>query len=84
MTSRAKWLSLLEQPFEGAVQPPGLSRKVSDEYTVPVCRVHHRDLHGYGDEASWWAGISIDPQPIALERWQRSRVSELSVSARAQ
>ena len=37
-------------------QPRALGRKVSDEYTVPVCRVHHRDLHGYGDEASWWAG----------------------------
>ena len=34
-------------------QPRALGRKVSDEYTVPVCRVHHRDLHGYGDEASW-------------------------------
>jgi hypothetical protein len=29
-----------------------LGRKVSDEYTVPVCRLHHRDLHSYGDEAS--------------------------------
>ena len=37
-------------------QPHALGRKVSDEYTVPVCRLHHRDLHGYGDEASWWAG----------------------------
>ncbi len=42
-------------------QPRALGRKVSDEYTVPICRVHHRDLHGYGDEASWWAGIDIDP-----------------------
>jgi ERF superfamily len=37
-------------------QPRALSRKVSDEYTVPVCRVHHRELHRYGDEASWWVG----------------------------
>jgi hypothetical protein len=56
-------------------QPRALSRKVSDEYTVPVCRLHHRDLHGYGDEASWWAGIGIDPLPIALELWQRSRLT---------
>ena len=42
-------------------QPRALGRKVSDEYTVPVCRLHHRDLHGYGDEASWWAGVGIDP-----------------------
>jgi hypothetical protein len=32
----------------------------------------HRDLHSYGDEASWWAGVSIDPLPIALELWRRS------------
>ena len=50
-----------------------LGRKVSDEYTVPVCRLHHRDLHSYGDEASWWAGVSIDPLPIALELWRKSR-----------
>ncbi len=56
-------------------QPRALGRKVSDEYTVPVCRLHHRDLHGYGDEASWWAAVSIDPLPIALELWRRSRLS---------
>jgi hypothetical protein len=26
-------------------QPRALGRKVSDEYAVPVCRLHHRDLH---------------------------------------
>jgi ERF superfamily len=56
-------------------QPRALGRKVSDEYTVPVCRVHHRDLHGYGDEASWWAGVGIDPLQIALELWRRSRLT---------
>jgi hypothetical protein len=55
-------------------QPRALGRKVSDEYTVPVCRLHHRELHGYGDEASWWAAVSIDPLPIALELWRRSRL----------
>ena len=54
-------------------QPRALNRKVSDEYTVPVCRVHHRELHRYGDEVSWWAAVNIDPLPIAFELWQRSR-----------
>ena len=54
-------------------QPRAVGRKVSDEYTVPVCRLHHRDLHTYGDEASWWAAVSIDPLPIALELWRKSR-----------
>jgi hypothetical protein len=53
-------------------QPRALGCKVSDEYTVPVCRLHHRKLHRYGDEASWWAGVNIDPRPIALDRWRRS------------
>ena len=56
-------------------QPRALSRKVSDEYTVPVCRLHHRELHRYGDEASWWAGVGVDPLPIALELWKLSRSS---------
>jgi hypothetical protein len=56
-------------------QPRALGRKVSDEYTVPLCRLHHRELHSYGDEASWWAGVGIDPLPIALELWRRSRLT---------
>jgi hypothetical protein len=55
-------------------QPRALGRKVSDEYTVPVCRFHHRELHRYGDETSWWAAVDIDPLPIALELWKRSRL----------
>jgi hypothetical protein len=62
-------------------QPRALGRKVSDEYTVPVCRLHHRELHAYGDEASWWAAVSIDPLPIALALWRRSRVFETHLSA---
>jgi hypothetical protein len=43
---------------------------VSDEFTVPLCRVHHRELHRRGDEGAWWKGINIDPMPIALRFWQ--------------
>jgi hypothetical protein len=53
-------------------QTRALGRKVSDEFTVPVCRLHHREIHRYGDEASWWAGVNVDPVPIALELWRRS------------
>jgi hypothetical protein len=56
-------------------QPRALGRKVSDEYTVPVCRLHHRELHHYGDEASWWAGVGVDPLSVALELWKLSRSS---------
>jgi hypothetical protein len=51
-------------------QPRALGRKVSDEFTVPVCRLHHRELHRHGDEAAWWTGVNIDPVPIALTLWR--------------
>jgi hypothetical protein len=62
-------------------QPRALNRKVSDEYTIPVCRLHHRELHRYGDEASWWAGVDIDPLPIALELWRRSQSFQSQTSS---
>ena len=54
-------------------QPRALGRRVSDEFTVPLCRVHHRELHRQGDERAWWRKLSIDPLPIALKYWQQSR-----------
>jgi hypothetical protein len=54
-------------------QPRALGRKVSDEFTVPLCRVHHRELHRHGDEAAWWQKIKIDPLPIARRLWQQAR-----------
>jgi len=54
-------------------QPRALGRKVSDEFTVPLCRVHHRELHRYGDEAGWWQAIKIDPLPIAHRLWRHAR-----------
>jgi ERF superfamily protein len=56
-------------------QPSALGRKVSDEFTVPVCRVHHRELHSHGDEAAWWKRIEIDPLLVALELWQYTRAN---------
>jgi len=52
-------------------QPRALGLKVSDEFTIPVCRVHHRKLHEIGDEQVWWRQLNIDPLPIALNLWQR-------------
>jgi ERF superfamily len=51
-------------------QPRALARKVSDEFTVPLCRVHHRELHRHGAELAWWQSIKIDPVPIANRLWQ--------------
>jgi hypothetical protein len=46
---------------------------VSDEFIVPVCRVHHRELHRSGNEVAWWRKLNIDPIPIALKLWQQTR-----------
>jgi hypothetical protein len=54
-------------------QKRALGRRVSDEFTVPLCRIHHRELHRKGDEAAWWNSVNIDPMPIALKLWQHSR-----------
>jgi hypothetical protein len=54
-------------------QPRSLGRRVSDEFTVPLCRLHHRELHQVGNELSWWKERNIDPLPIALRFWQLTR-----------
>jgi hypothetical protein len=54
-------------------QPRALGHRVSDEFTVPVCRIHHRELHRSGDEAAWWQKLNIDPLPVALRLWQHTR-----------
>jgi hypothetical protein len=53
-------------------QPRALSRKVSDEFTVPLCHAHHQDLHRYGNEKAWWANLKIDPLPLAKQLWESS------------
>lgn len=54
-------------------QPRAMSRKVSDEFTVPLCRTHHRQLHHGGDEATWWSDMGVDPLPIAQDLWIQTR-----------
>ena len=54
-------------------QPRSMGRRVSDEFIVPVCRVHHRELHRSGDEVAWWQKLNIDPLPVALRLWQHTR-----------
>ena len=59
-------------------QPRSLGRKVSDEFTVPLCRHHHRELHRHGNEANWWANMQIAPLPVARELWEQSQVHDSS------
>ncbi len=50
-------------------QSRALGRKVSDEFTVPLCRGHHRELHRHGDEAGWWEKRGLDPTGAARALW---------------
>jgi hypothetical protein len=50
-------------------QPRSLGRKVSDEFTVPLCREHHIDLHRHGNEKAWWTNLQIAPMETAQELW---------------
>ena len=50
-------------------QSRALGRKVSDEFTVPLCRGHHREVHRCDDEAAWWRKAGIDPTAVARTLW---------------
>jgi hypothetical protein len=54
-------------------QPHGLGQKVSDEFTVPLCRAHHRELHRAGKELDWWSKMGIEPLATARELWLGTR-----------
>jgi hypothetical protein len=53
----------------GFAQSRALGRKVSDEFTVPVCRAHHREIHRCGDEELWWRNTRIDALAAARALW---------------
>jgi len=50
-------------------QSRALGRKASDEFTVPLCRTHHREIHHCGDESSWWRNTEVDPLATARALW---------------
>ena len=54
-------------------QSAALGRRVSDEFTVPLCRLHHRALHRRGDEAAWWAEQRVEPLLVAQKLWSQTR-----------
>ena len=50
-------------------QNRALGRKVSDEFVVPLCRGHHREIHRCGDEAVWWSKVGVSPMVAARTLW---------------
>ena len=50
----------------------GLGVKNGDDYTIPLCRKHHDELHAFGDE-----GIYLAINGIALEEFdEESRIKK--------
>jgi len=65
------------------VQQRALGRKVSDEFTVPLCRLHHRELHRCGDEAQWWGAVGVDAVGAAGHLWTQTRPALASAKSSA-
>jgi hypothetical protein len=61
-------------------QPRALGVKVSDEFTVPLCRGHHRQLHQTGNEVAWWDKLKIDALCVARQLWEQTRPDEATSS----
>jgi hypothetical protein len=53
-------------------QSRALGRRVSDEFTVRLCRGHHREVHRYGDETTWWANVGVEPLRAANALWRET------------
>jgi hypothetical protein len=49
-----------------------LGLKVSDEFTVPLCRSHHQQLRQVGDEVAWWKNLNIKVLAVAKGLWEES------------
>jgi hypothetical protein len=62
------------------LQPRALGRKASDEFAVPLCRIHHRLVHRVGNEAAWWKDAGIDPAKAARKLWNDSRMDQGRIS----
>jgi hypothetical protein len=61
-------------------QPRAIGMKVSDEFTVPLCRGHHRQLHQVGNEAAWWDDLDINALEIARGLWEETHPQLASVN----
>ena len=55
-----------------ALCPSAPGRKVSDEFTEPLCRTHHREVHRTAKEQQWWARLGIEPLPVANKLWAKT------------
>jgi Rad52/22 family double-strand break repair protein len=62
-------------------QPGALGLKVSDEFTVPLCRGHHRQLHQSSNEEAWWTDRKINALEIAKTLWDQMHPKSATVNS---
>jgi hypothetical protein len=58
------------------MQPRAMGRRPSDEYVVPLCRIHHRAVHRVTDEQIWWTQQGVDPVVVARNLWASTRLDD--------
>ena len=58
-------------------QPRAIGLKVSDQFTVPLCRGHHRQLHQAGNEVAWWEDLQINALETARDLWEQTHPSAI-------
>jgi hypothetical protein len=51
---------------------------VSDEFTVPLCSGHHRQLHQAGNEVAWWETLKINALDTTKQLLEQTRPSSVS------
>ena len=56
-----------------------IGRKVGDQFTVPLCRTHHRQVHECSDEGAWWSDLEVDAIEIAKGLWEESRAKRAAL-----
>jgi hypothetical protein len=52
-----------------------MGRRVSDRFAVPICRLHHRELHRRGNERAWWQKQAIDRLAVAARLWAKTHAA---------
>ena len=62
-------------------QPRAIGLKVSDEFTVPLCRGHHRQLHQAGNEVTWWGNFNLKPLEVARALWEQTHPKSADATA---
>jgi hypothetical protein len=67
-----------------SAQPRALGLKVSDEFTVPLCRGHHRQLHQAGNEVAWWGKLQINALEMAQHLWGQSHAKAEPIDQQTQ